>query len=351
MSILHNSNAGWFISHAYLINSFYKECATSNGVNNFRIKEGIFQIHSPFKTASKSIKKRKRKLEIVENSDIIKDIGHVKNAYSDFKLEIQHLLSEPKEDFNKSALDLSSTIYAESGTASVTNLIGENKDDAKFLCINNSHFLFPINCRFYCKYVSELNVYLVDEKFDLILLDPPWWNKYIRRKKAKTDFGYQMMFNDDIKALSINNLLKDDGVVVVWCTNSEQHIKALTIDFFHKWGVKFAAKLYWVKITTSGDTICNFSDPPGKQPFEQIVIGVKHNSNKALLNLNGKLVVSVPSALHSHKPPLIKILEPYLPENPHCLELFARYLQPNWSSWGLEVLRFQHESLYEIIDT
>jgi hypothetical protein len=30
------------------------------------------------------------------------------------------------------------------------------------------------------------------------------------------------------------------------------------------------------------------------------------------------------------------------------MEIFARYLLPDWTSWGLEVLKFQHLSLYSI---
>jgi len=37
----------------------------------------------------------------------------------------------------------------------------------------------------------------------------------------------------------------------------------------------------------------------------------------------------------------IDVLAPYLPENPQCLELFARNLTPGWTSWGNEVLNFQ----------
>jgi len=33
----------------------------------------------------------------------------------------------------------------------------------------------------------------------------------------------------------------------------------------------------------------------------------------------------------------VDILASYLPENPQCLELFARNLLPGWTSWGNEV--------------
>lgn len=43
----------------------------------------------------------------------------------------------------------------------------------------------------------------------------------------------------------------------------------------------------------------------------------------------------------------VEILIPYLSPMPKCLELFARYLLPNWTSYGLEALKFQHQFLYE----
>jgi hypothetical protein len=47
---------------------------------------------------------------------------------------------------------------------------------------------------------------------------------------------------------------------------------------------------------------------------------------------------------------ILEILIPYLPSTPKCLELFARYLLPNWTSYGLEALKFQHQFLYENSD-
>lgn len=45
-----------------------------------------------------------------------------------------------------------------------------------------------------------------------------------------------------------------------------------------------------------------------------------------------------------------EIMKEYLPNEPRCLEIFARYLLPGWTSWGLEILKFQHLSLYQILD-
>ncbi|KAF5293907.1 hypothetical protein FQA39_LY13612 [Lamprigera yunnana] len=346
MSIVHSSIHGWYITHASLINTFYASVETENELKDFKINPTLFQIDFPFKNlVSGRRKKRKHKLEDMKVCNLTKDIEHVKCVYDNLKKEITHLFLQTSDKPNSYAFDFASKVYAESHKASPINFLGENASAAKFCKLNECNFLFPSNCKFYCKDVTQLSNYLANVKYDMVLMDPPWWNKYIRRKRSKSNDAYDMMYNDDIKALPIDKLLTDDGVVIVWCTNSQQHLNSLVEVFFVQWNVAFVAKMFWLKITNLGEPVCDYSDPPGKQPFEQIIVGAK-NPETPLKSLDGKLIISVPSALHSHKPPLINILTPFLPKDPNCLEIFARYLLPNWTSWGLEVLHFQHESLY-----
>lgn len=352
MSILHSSNCGWFISHSELIQNCYNKVKVDENQCRFKLNENLFKIVSPFQDLNKKNlnRKRKRAPQTVVHTDLLQCIEHVRKVYNQLVCELSHYFLLKTKDFSKSAnrdaLETSAKVYTESGEAGVLNIVGSNDEQAKFVEINRFNFIFPSNCKFYCKDVSAINDYLSNEQYDLIVLDPPWWNKYVRRKKAKTNDGYQMMFNDDIKELPIDSLLKRGGIVVVWCTNSKQHLDAIHSEFFPKWKVNFVARLFWLKVTQSGETVCKFSEPPGKQPFEQIIIG-SINIQSELQFLNDKIVVSIPSALHSHKPPLTEILKSHLPENPKCLEIFARYLLPNWTSFGLEAIRFQHLSLYE----
>ncbi|KAG8236916.1 hypothetical protein J437_LFUL015242 [Ladona fulva] len=48
----------------------------------------------------------------------------------------------------------------------------------------DSLYLFPQNCCFHCCDVRDIITH-VKGQFDLVVLDPPWWNKFIRRKNAK----------------------------------------------------------------------------------------------------------------------------------------------------------------------
>ncbi|KAF3836359.1 hypothetical protein F7725_028917 [Dissostichus mawsoni] len=55
--------------------------------------------------------------------------------------------------------------------------------------------------------------------------------------------------------------------------------------------------------------------------------------------------LSTPRSPHS------QVLKPYLGAEAKCLELFARSLQPGWTSWGNEVLKFQHTSYFTLTPT
>lgn len=102
------------------------------------------------------------------------------------------------------------------------------------------------------------------------------------------------------------------------------------------------------QVTKYGKPVCDFSETCKKQPFERIIFGFKKNCCGPSPKLEKeKVILSIPSSVHSHKPPLSELLNLYLPDNPKCLELFARYLLPSWSSYGNEVLKLQHLSLYE----
>lgn len=64
-----------------------------------------------------------------------------------------------------------------------------------------------------------------------------------------------------------------------------------------------------------------------------------------------KLIVSVPSALPSRKPPLLDVVKRYIHGTPvSCLELYARYLLPDTYSIGNQVIKFQCAEYFEKCD-
>lgn len=49
--------------------------------------------------------------------------------------------------------------------------------------------------------------------------------------------------------------------------------------------------------------VCDFNYNEGKQPYELLIFGVLCKNQISTIP-NNKLLVSVPSAIHSHKPPI-----------------------------------------------
>lgn len=176
-------------------------------------------------------------------------ISNVQCLYKTFKVKVCGVFNNNiKNTDNSDALDLAKNIYTTTEKYPVPNSVGENQEGPILIQLLNTQFLFPRKCIFYCKDVLEMEHHLKGELYDLILLDPPWWNKYVRRKRAKTSHGYKMMYNDDLKRLPIGKLLKNDGLVVVWCTNSRQHCEMLQKEIFSEWNLKLIATWYWLKV-------------------------------------------------------------------------------------------------------
>ncbi|XP_047996528.1 N(6)-adenine-specific methyltransferase METTL4 isoform X2 [Leguminivora glycinivorella] len=224
-------------------------------------------------------------------------------------------------------------------------IIGGNNSDSALICsVKDEQFLIPSNCSFYCGCVKEQCDKLTG-KFDIVVADPPWWNKYIRRLKHANDkLSYSMMYNEDIASIPVKNLLSPNCLVAMWCTNAPSNIAAVKDLIFPQWGVEYLTTWYWLKVTTDMEPLCEFSSGCKKQPYERIILGKVGDVTVP----EEQLIVSVPSALHSHKPPLLELLSPYVKtSNPQILELFARYLLPNTTSVGFEPLKWQHVSLYE----
>nr|CAH7725986.1 unnamed protein product [Callosobruchus chinensis] len=338
MSILYEDEDAFVVSHKKYIDSVYESIG-------YQIHPDLFNISVPYKLLQPKKQVDINKTPCNGFEELCREVRFVEDTYTKLKDKsiLNTFCNESKGQSNSVALQFLKDLHSNKKWTenSVQSAFGANIGQTTVKTIGEGNYLFPKDSKFYSKDISDIHNHL-DAKYNLIMLDPPWWNKFIRRKRKKTGDGYQMMYNNDIKSIPIENILQENGVVVVWCTNSTQHFDCLTKEIFPKWQVTFTGKWFWLKVTSSGEPVCQFSEPPRKQPFEKIIFGFK----KPPAKFPNKLILSIPSIIDSHKPPLVEILKPYLPENPHCLELFARYLLPGWTSYGNEVLKLQHESIY-----
>ncbi|TDG52129.1 hypothetical protein AWZ03_001410 [Drosophila navojoa] len=220
-------------------------------------------------------------------------------------------------------------------------------------------FIIPHATRFYNHNVDQLTTLLPQllPSYDIIVIDPPWRNKYIRRvKRAKHELGYAMMDNEQLALLPLNQLTHERSIVAIWCTNSNLHQTMLETELLPRWHLRLLHKLRWYKLNTAHRLICNVNqtDSTQKQPYEQLYLACHAQSDGAYAAdlQQTEFLLSVPSIVHSHKPPLLDWLRPHLQleqdqAEPNCLELFARYLQPQFTSIGIEVLKLMDERLYD----
>ena len=120
-----------------------------------------------------------------------------------------------------------------------------------------------------------------------------------------------------------------------------------------KWNYTFYTTF---QITKSGEPVTKLDTSSPKQPFELIFFAATESCSANWLRVlktdeqkQQRVIVSVPSAVHSHKPPLDKLLTEMgvLNENSKCLEIFGRYLIPNWTTFGNQCLKFQDLNYFE----
>ncbi|GFW26541.1 n(6)-adenine-specific methyltransferase METTL4 [Trichonephila clavipes] len=210
-----------------------------------------------------------------------------------------------------------------------------NKNNESTIVIFGSEkYVLPAKSSFHLCDVKSLEN-LKGKKYDLIVLDPPWENKSVWRKKS-----YKTLDSDSLLNLPIDVICNPGCLIVVWVTNNMQQKNFIKEKLFPKW--KVSNHVIWHWITQRGNFIHSI-DWHHKKPYENLLLGYvsREFGNKSLIVKTEiephKVILSVPSSIHSHKPPLPEILKPYIPEDANCLELFARYLLPKWTSVGNEV--------------
>uniref|UniRef100_A0A8B9FP16 Methyltransferase like 4 n=1 Tax=Amazona collaria TaxID=241587 RepID=A0A8B9FP16_9PSIT len=231
--------------------------------------------------------------------------------------------------------------------------VTENSSNgAKIVELMGQKYLVPPKSSFLLSDISCLQPLLnYKKKYDVIVIDPPWENKSVKRSSR-----YSYLSSWQIKQIPVPALAAPNCLVVTWVTNRQKHLHFVKDELYPHWSVKTLAEWHWVKITGAGEFVFPL-DSLHKKPYEVLVLGRVQGDVKQTLRKSEdvlpipehKLIVSIPCSLHSHKPPLTGVLAEFLKPDVECLELFARSLQPGWTSWGNEVLKFQHIDYFTVL--
>lgn len=188
--------------------------------------------------------------------------------------------------------------------------------------------------------------------FDLVVLDPPWPSRSVKRKRGGYAIARGMAEVEELLlSIPITARLGPDGLVAIWVTNKPAVIELVTSPggLFARWGLEAVGDWIWLKVTASGEPIV---DPESRwrKPWERLLIARKRGSS-AKLGVERKVLVGVPD-LHSRKPNLRHCFDRELPRGFRGLEVFARNLTAGWWSWGDQALLFQQQNHWaELEDT
>ena len=170
-------------------------------------------------------------------------------------------------------------------------------------------------------------------QFDFVLLDPPWENRSVRRS-ARYDSMQDLEPMAVLRAM-LGQHIAPGALVACWITNSAS-IRETALEAFQAWDVQLIEEWTWLKTTVGGLPVTQI-DGLWRKPYEVLLLGRK-DSDEAHSDVRRRIIVAVPD-LHSRKPHLKLLIEPFLPVNYRALEVFARNLTAEWWSWGDEVLK------------
>ncbi|KAF2255621.1 MT-A70-domain-containing protein [Trematosphaeria pertusa] len=194
--------------------------------------------------------------------------------------------------------------------------------------------------------------YTLPRHFDLVLLDPPWPNRSAKRKGAYEQVGGMPHVKKMLLNMDIDSYFEHNALVGVWITNKEA-LRAHVLGpggLFEKWNVGLIEEWVWIKTTTHGEPMFNI-DSLLRKPYEILLLGrAAPNSWTTMAPapfIKKRVIAAVPD-IHSRKPCLKELLEPYMPDinDYSALEIFSRYLVAGWTSWGNEVLKYNWDQYW-----
>lgn len=181
-------------------------------------------------------------------------------------------------------------------------------------------------------------------QFDIVVLDPPWPSRSVRRKKKNsysTAYDIEEMRNL-LDLIPVAGHLKPEGIVAIWVTNKPAVMDLLKTPggLFDQWNVEFIGEWIWVKLTSKGEPIVDFKST-WRKPWERLLFAKRKGSSRKL-QPQRKVIFAVPD-LHSRKPNLRTLLDDFLPKDYLGLEVFSRNLTAGWWGWGDQTLLFQQK--------
>lgn len=179
-------------------------------------------------------------------------------------------------------------------------------------------------------------------KFGTILADPPWRFSNRTGKMApehKRLMRYETLSMQDIYELPVPQLVLPDSHLYLWVPNA---LILEGLEVMRRWGFTYKTNIIWYKIRKD-------AGPDGRgvgfyfrNVTEMVLFGVRGHLRTLPPGRRQVNIIRTRKRGHSRKPDeLYDIIESCSP-GPY-IELFARYSRKNWSQWGNEVQKYNHQ--------
>lgn len=168
--------------------------------------------------------------------------------------------------------------------------------------------------------------------FGVILADPPWsFETYSDKGKGRSaDRHYRCMDLFQIRTLPVHMITARNCVLYLWAT--VPHLEN-ALNVLSTWGFGYKSNFVWTKERWG-------TGYWARNRHEHLLIGTRGSGVAPPRELAVDSVIQGQQREHSRKPDAVyEIIERYHPNVPK-VELFARQHREGWTSWGLEVGKF-----------
>ena len=369
----------------------------------YELNESVFAINEPFymKTEKEAIirdnnqtnhktnknnkrnKRKANKIHIYESLLTQSQKQVIAKIFNDVKHTIKQLSTNSIND-NKSCEQMAQKALSLNDFHEYSDRLLCNESNSSLMTNN---FIIPANCSLMSSDVihglKTMHNHYIEGKLIvsqqlLVVIDPPWLsNKSVKRKRCyRTDDNQNILEMTHILNDLFNSFPKQTDIkVCIWSTHKEKDF--VVNQMIPNINCKTTHVLVWHKITRRGQS-CKL-----RGSLEYLIIA---SNNSFETNYRNGILVSIPSAIHSHKPPLKHLIDSLFDKNcvksvgnegstpveivstdsePNSvknhnlsnaiisrvsgLELYARYLSSGFHSIGYECLKLQNFDLYSII--
>ncbi|KAL5358402.1 MT-A70-domain-containing protein [Aspergillus floccosus] len=276
-----------------------------------------------------------------------------------------NIFASPSDVYN------SSTRNTSSAPATLQIAHAPSDPNAAKLSDNVAFYIPPLSSFVLCRIPMSPDMFAVargapipglpaSRKFDLILLDPPWHNKSVRRSRHYRTQSYR---GGDSLMQCVAGILRAHlqptprAIAAIWITNSGK-ARAVAYGALRDAGLHVCEEWVWAKTTVDGEPISALGGL-WRKPYEILVIGRRgcgqgshpHSGGAEDGPVTRRVIAAVPD-VHSRKPNLREVLETVFFGPPSqgdvagysALEVFARNLTAGWWACGDEVLKFNQDT-------